>query len=194
MPWNQIVRGVTDLGDLGLLLPLAALLTGYFLLRGSLTLTCAWLAALAFCGFATLALKLGYNHCAPSHELPINPSGHASSSTAVYGCVALAWSRSAVTARGGWAVVVAAVLAGLIGLSRIWLQLHNAWEVAIGFGVGLLAIFIFAALSKGATLRVASWWRLAAAFGVLIAVCYGLRIDTGPQLRELSGWLDASCP
>jgi membrane-associated phospholipid phosphatase len=186
-----MVQGVTDLGDLGLLLPMAALLTGYFLLRGSLTLTCAWLAALAFCGFATLALKLGYSHCVPSHELPINPSGHASSSTAVYGCVALAWSRN--VARGGRAVVVAAVLAGLIGLSRIWLQLHSAGEVVLGFGIGLLAIFVFSALSKGATLRGVSWWWVASAFGVLIAISHGHRIDTASQLRKLSSWLSATC-
>lgn len=70
------------------------------------------------------------------------PSGHAMLSMAYYGFLAcLLFSRN----QGGWRILSGVgfgVLILLIGFSRIYLNVHYMSDVAAGFGLGLLVLWI----------------------------------------------------
>lgn len=64
------------------------------------------------------------------------PSGHAQNAVALWGIMASGVRR-------GWAWAAAFLLAFLIGLSRLYLGLHFAEDVAAGWLVGGLLLFVF---------------------------------------------------
>ena len=69
------------------------------------------------------------------------PSGHAMSSTAVYGGVALLAAKAFPAHRRLFGVV-ATVLVLLIGLSRIYLGVHWFTDVVAGFAAGLFVLLV----------------------------------------------------
>jgi membrane-associated phospholipid phosphatase len=64
------------------------------------------------------------------------PSGHAQSSTVIWGTLAALINRS-------WAWVLAIFLILMIGLSRIFLAVHFPHDVLIGWAIGALILWIF---------------------------------------------------
>jgi len=64
------------------------------------------------------------------------PSGHAQIAAAI-------WGTLAARLRRPWAWAAAVVVAGLIGFSRIYLGVHFLSDVLVGWGLGLLFLFLF---------------------------------------------------
>ncbi len=139
---------VTNFGDLAVLIPVAAIIMAW------LTLTGRWRGALAYaisvtaCLGATVLIKLLFlTHVV---DLPgvDNPSGHTSSSIAVYGdlaalvALALPWRERLVVIVGCIAWVAAIIY------SRIELHFHSIGEAAIGTMVGLAAVWLFTRLYR----------------------------------------------
>ena len=80
---------------------------------------------------------------------PSFPSGHATSSMAVYGFIAYIVARGLVTTRQRFEIIYwTAVLISLIGFSRMLLGLHYASDVAAGFLVGGFWLLLGFALAE----------------------------------------------
>ena len=135
---------ITDCGDLALLLPLAAILAFVLWRFESRAASIAWLQALAVCFVTTFLLKMVFLTCGHTWGVNIlSPSGHASMSTAVYGGLTIVIARQFT--RWRLAIVVCGVmLIAAIALTRTALHVHNQAEVAIGLGVGLISLSVFA--------------------------------------------------
>ncbi|NKY55007.1 phosphatase PAP2 family protein [Nocardia flavorosea] len=76
-------------------------------------------------------------------DSPAFPSGHSAGSTAVIGVLAVLCClrfRHRVAAR--MTVVLAAVFAGLVGLSRVYLGAHWATDVLAGWSLGVLLVLL----------------------------------------------------
>lgn len=141
---NIVAHLITNCGDLALLLPLAAILAFVLWYFDSRAATVAWLQALAFCLVATFLLKLGFLTCCRAWGLNIvSPSGHASMSALVYGGLTIVITRQSTRWRA-LIVLVGVTLTVAIALTGTILQAHNRAEVAIGLGVGLVSLCLFA--------------------------------------------------
>lgn len=80
---------------------------------------------------------------------PSFPSGHATSSMAVYGFIAYIVAKGLVTTRQRFEIIYwTAVLISLIGFSRMLLGLHYASDVAAGFLVGGFWLLLGFALAE----------------------------------------------
>ena len=140
---NTVIRAITDCGDLAILLPLAAVLTGWVLLVRKPGILKVWLAALALCIGGTAILKIYFFACPPLSDLH-SPSGHTSLSTLVYGTLTLAIAANLKDWRR-WLVVIAGTMFVVsIGVSRIIVQAHSIPEVLLGsvLGIGALSVFV----------------------------------------------------
>ncbi|HEX2313039.1 MAG TPA: phosphatase PAP2 family protein [Thermomonospora sp.] len=93
------------------------------------------------------------------------PSGHAQGSLVAYGYLAYHLGRR-------WAWAAAAVVVVLVGVSRVYLGVHSAGQVAAGWAVGAVILVTAVRLGPAA----ARWWRerhVAALLGVSAAVALG---------------------
>jgi membrane-associated phospholipid phosphatase len=138
----QIVRTITDFGNLAVLLPLVAVVTVWLMATRQSRALLWWLVAVALCMGSTAVLKVYFFVCPPLADLH-SPSGHTSLSTLVYGTLTIAiasivsgWKRGAVIGAG-------AAFIAMIGISRILIHAHSVLEVVVGsvIGVGALALF-----------------------------------------------------
>jgi membrane-associated phospholipid phosphatase len=139
----RVFLWITELGGSAALIAVAAVATGFLWAHGrSLFVPGLWLT---FAGSqaTTYFGKFLVGRARPEFVTevvllsPSFPSGHATGALAVYGFVAYALARD----RGGlrlrfeltfWTLVLAA----LVGLSRVFLSVHYASDVAAGFLVG----------------------------------------------------------
>jgi len=136
--------GLTDFGDLAVLLPLSALVLLWLLMARLAKAAGWWLAALAFCVGGTALLKI-YLFACPLADNISSPSGHGSLSTLVYGAfvvigaseLARGWRRSVMI--GGGVVIIFAVAA-----SRLFLGAHGLVEIILGLGIGVASLAAFA--------------------------------------------------
>jgi membrane-associated phospholipid phosphatase len=134
--------GLTDLGDLAVLLPLAAILFLWLLAQPARIKAWWWLLSVAFCAGATALFKIYFGGCPPLADLH-SPSGHTSFSTVVFGAfVTVIAFRLKGTAR---AAVIAGgtVLVISIGVSRTALNMHSLIEVVFGGAIGVMALAFF---------------------------------------------------
>jgi membrane-associated phospholipid phosphatase len=145
-PWlTDTFRVVTVFGNFLVLLPVTIAATAWLAAtRRRADLTVVVLAAVG-AEVLMLAMKAGFQRERPFFPDPLAtessysfPSGHAMVSLAIYGAVAFVIARR----RGSWRQRVmilgaAAVLAGLIGFSRLYLGVHYLSDVLAGFSAGL---------------------------------------------------------
>lgn len=140
----RLLAGVTELGNvdvltvLGIVMALALLLARRFLLAG------LWVFTVAGNGLLIRVLKDVFQRTRPVHEHGFAietgfsfPSGHAAGSLVFYGMAAY---LLLVLCRPRWhrAIVIAAgVLIGVIGASRVLLQVHYLSDVCAGYALGL---------------------------------------------------------
>ena len=151
-PGVDVFRVVTDVGSpLGALL--VAAIAAVFLIRRRSALDAA-LLAFVFVGAQALdlALKLAFHRARPEHgvvhlDTYSYPSGHAMTTTAVYGAVAyLLWrGASSRRARGAIAVGIVGVVA-LVAASRVYLGVHYLSDVLGGIAAGATWVALAIAL------------------------------------------------
>lgn len=115
-----------------------------------------------------------------SHETSFGlPSGHAQIAATV-------WGWLAVEVKKRWFRIVAVILIFLIGFSRLYLGVHFLSDVLLGWVLGGLLVWAFAAWHKpvGAWVKEKSTWaqlRLAlASTGVILLLILGARWVVGP--------------
>lgn len=183
------MRAMTDLGDLALLLPLAVVILVWLVAMRCPRGAFWWLAAVTFCGGATGLLKVYFFACPWTREL-VSPSGHTSLSTFVYGgvCVIVAAQvrgrliRAATVAAGG-------ILIGSIGASRILLNAHTMLEVCVGFGIGAMALSMFALPHVRHPPARVSLSSLALAGVLLVGLLHGQELRAEGLLHAVSSYL-----
>jgi membrane-associated phospholipid phosphatase len=71
------------------------------------------------------------------------PSGHSQNSATLYG-----WLT--VKIKTWWMAVIAVIMVGLIGISRIYLGVHYLGDVLFGWGLGIVIVLLFVNLEKPA--------------------------------------------
>ncbi|HEX2765587.1 MAG TPA: phosphatase PAP2 family protein [Candidatus Limnocylindria bacterium] len=80
------------------------------------------------------------------------PSGHATLSMTAYGVLAVLVGRSRLPVAAKVAMEVgAAVVIGLVGLSRVWLGVHHPSDVLAGWIAGAVIVLAYAELTRGAS-------------------------------------------
>jgi membrane-associated phospholipid phosphatase len=134
---------LTDLGDLAVLLPLAAVLLLWLLAQRQKRASLGWALAVVFCIGVTAVLKIYFSVCALS-SAPQGPSGHTSFSMLVYGGIALVLAAQSTGWRRRLALAGAAGLISGIAISRIVLGAHSQLEIALGMAIGSIALAVFA--------------------------------------------------
>jgi undecaprenyl-diphosphatase len=159
---TRLLQDLTNLGSIRILLPLIlAVGVGWWLRRRTWRPLVLLAAAYAGADLAFNAVKQLVGRPRPPAAIllkpvagPSFPSGHATQAVAVYGMLAALaatasprWSRK-VTA---WALAV--VIAGLVGLSRLYLGAHWLTDVLAGFALGAAWLFAVLALARTLTIR-----------------------------------------
>ena len=108
------------------------------------------------------------------------PSGHSQNAVSL-------WGLTAASIKRRWAWIGAAVIAFLIGFSRIYLGVHFPIDVLAGWAVGAVMLWAFLALEKPLMA-----WLKKQSLGAQIAVCFGvslLIIGAGFLAKQsLGGW------
>lgn len=147
-PWRgpvgiDVMSWITNLGDSATLAGVLVVATGFlWASRRTLYILPQWLAfagswIVTWAGKFILARPRPEFLTGVMESSPAFPSGHATSSLAVYGFVAYAIARDLPSDRARFEVIYwACMLILLIGISRVYLSVHFASDVAAGFLVG----------------------------------------------------------
>jgi len=74
----------------------------------------------------------------PSADPPnySTPSGHAQNSATLYG-----WFTARI--KTWWMAVIAITMAGLVGISRVYIGVHYLGDVLLGWGIGIITVLLF---------------------------------------------------
>jgi len=183
------INRLTDLGDLAVLLPLAAAVTLWLLTIRQPRIVIWWLVAIGLCMGSTAVLKIYFFVCPPMTNLH-SPSGHTSLSTLVYGALTVAIA-AALT---GWRRFAAAAVGGIfivgIGISRVLVEAHSIPEVVLGSVIGSIALALFA--SQFWSRRPAEpWlWPLVVACAFLMALLNGHDVSVEDLLHAIGIYLN----
>lgn len=171
------VQFITDFGDQAVILPLLATVTVALFAMG--WPRAAWVWALTICCVLTvvLCLKLAFAACAGAVMMTgiRSPSGHTALAAAAYGGLIGLLGRRTGPGISRF-VLTAALIAILVGLSRVMLGAHTVPDVVLGGVIGTIgAVVLIRSVdppppSQGST-RLA-----AAALGVLI-VFHGTHLE-----------------
>jgi undecaprenyl-diphosphatase len=144
-PWGvEVVRDLTSLGGPGVLMLVVLLVVGYLVIsrrwRSALLVASATVTGLLVCG----ALKGLYDR--PRPDLAVAPyaggtdsfpSGHALMATVVYLTLASQVMRLLHLRRDKiCCALVAVLMAGLVGISRVLLGVHHPSDVIAGWALG----------------------------------------------------------
>lgn len=184
----------TNVGDSGVLLPVALVSAAVLWFFHSRRLAWLLLRSVLFAALAIAVLKLWFLSCGAHWFLFISsPSGHACMSAVVYGVLASLLAR-AQPARVQWVLYGSALLiVTAVAATRVALGVHTLPEVLIGTLVGALAYAWFA-VSYARMPPVALDYRI---FGVALAasvlLAYGVRLPAESLLRHLARRLGENC-
>jgi membrane-associated phospholipid phosphatase len=177
-------QGLTDLGDLAVLLPVALSIFVWLAASAAWRPAAAWILALGICIAGTGVLKVLFFVCPPAASLH-SPSGHTSLSTLVYGGLALL-----LAARGNQFQRAAAVIAGFslvaaIAVTRVALNSHTVLETVIGVVVGALALVAFGAgyFARGGTM--APLRPLILTIAIVLIALHGQQLHAEELLRAI---------
>jgi membrane-associated phospholipid phosphatase len=180
---------LTDLGDLAVLLPLAAAMLAWLLLYSARAAP-RWVLALGSCIGLTALLKIAFYACPPADDMH-SPSGHAGLSILVYGAItlvaAIAWpgARRVLVIGGCTALILA------IGISRLLLGAHSVTEVSLGLLIGAVSLAAFS--QKYLQLPNMKVWPLLVAAAVLVTVLHGNELHAEQFLHRITGYVPIHC-
>jgi PAP2 superfamily protein len=144
--WTKLMWRVADFGDVGVALPIAAILTVWLCVRRRWSTALWYAVAILGCSAVILFLKLAFfsGHLRlPAFGLQ-NPSGHSAVSAVVYGSFAWIVSREMPAWSGrillllGWAGVTA------VGACLYAVRAHTLADVIVGLTLGGLFAAMFA--------------------------------------------------
>ncbi|MFW6146716.1 MAG: phosphatase PAP2 family protein [Planctomycetota bacterium] len=141
---EEMMRDVTALGSAIVLTLLSLAVLGYLLLVRRTAMAALLVAAVAGVIALSFALKLGFGRPRPdvvAHEMEVYtlsfPSGHAMMATAIYLTLAVLLARVQVgRLLRLYLLAVAAALALLVGVSRVYLGVHWPTDVLAGWTAG----------------------------------------------------------
>ena len=139
-----IVFAITNLADADVALPLAIAEALLLFACGRVRLGRSWLLTVVAALAVMVGLKLAFGiWLGLGAPLDIrSPSGHVASATVVYGGLTLLLTRSRRTS-----LLFAALIASLVGATRLLLRAHSVPEVAVGAVVGVTAVAAFGRLT-----------------------------------------------
>jgi membrane-associated phospholipid phosphatase len=190
--WSGIVdaAGVTDFGDQAIVLPLTVGTAVIFALSGWRRGALAWTATIGGTLGLILLLKLRFLACGhfPPGTGPGNPSGHTAAAAAVYGGLVAIVMRS-IWANKRWTVpctvAIAALVAVVIGASRLILDLHSVAEVVVGGTIGVGGAVSFVVLA-GPPLRSVGIMRVVVLALLVIVMLYGFRLPAEAAIKSVA--------
>ena len=156
---NAAMVGITMLGDMAVLLPLAVLLVAALAAYRQWVLTGAVVTAmLAGWGFLSLFKSLLHRARPIAMYQGIDgfsfPSGHSTFATILYGIMALFVAQVLPARARPWVYGGGAGLIGLIALSRVYLLAHWPSDVLAGILFGGMLVFVVALVLQARVLRV----------------------------------------
>ena len=181
---------VSDFADQGLILPLAVGIGLLLALSGWRRGALAWAAAIGGTLMLILLLKLRFFACGHIFDQATrgNPSGHTAAAAAVYGglaglVVGAIWDNRLWSV--GAAILVAALLAAIIGQSRLLLDRHTIAEVLWGGAIGMAgaAGFVVLAGSAAHALRIG---RIVVAGLIGVALLHGVRMSAEGTIQSVA--------
>jgi len=172
-----MMHHITGLGDVAVLVPVAALVALYCAMAGHRRLALQWVLMIVIGMALTGAAKLAFHACGDmlTGDRIRSPSGHVALSMMVYGGLAIIMTGGRPRPLRVLFAIGGAILVLLIGWSRVRLGYHTRSEVVAGFFLGSLCLAGFAAFYRQEKLSIAGL--------VLISVFLGL---TAYALRKLS--------
>lgn len=157
----RLVAAVSHLGDLGTVAAATAVILAILLLRRHLRLAACWTIALAGIVPINSGLKAIFQRPRPldNHGYMVEhgwsfPSGHAFGAIVFHGMLAYVLLRLLPQRWHRWVIAGAVAMIGVIGLSRIVLQVHYFSDVMGGYISGLAWLVV--------CIGGAEWWRLRA--------------------------------
>jgi len=170
---------ITNFADQAVILPLLLAVTIALVAQGWRRGAVVWLGVVGATFFVVLLLKLVCLACAPVDGLAElrSPSGHVASAAVVAGGLA------AILTRRRLSILPVGVLAAVvIGVSRLFLNMHSLPEVAVGAGVGLAgATALVSMAGPPPTLRPG---KLLALVIIVVAVFHGLHLPAEAAIRH----------
>ena len=167
---TSAMLGITMLGDMAVLLPLALLLIAALALWRDWWMALA-VAAAGLAGVVFVPLLKALLHRARPMEMYQGtdgfsfPSGHSTFATIILGMLALFVARSLPVRFRGAVYAVFAMLVALIALSRVYLQAHWPTDVLAGMLFGGAVVSVMALMLHARTVAVPKW-----AFAGLLAI------------------------
>ena len=172
---DPVMGFLATLGDIVVLGPAVAIVAGYLFWRRRHVAAWHWIAAPAFA--LVLGAALGWLIDLPKPPAATAVSGFSFPSqtvmlaTVVYGFFAVLVAREMPGRRRVWPYVVAALLVGLLGFSRLYLGAHWLSDVLAGASLGLLWITALGIAYRRRVVR-SFWVRPVAAlfFGAVLLV------------------------
>jgi undecaprenyl-diphosphatase len=146
---DRIMVGLTELGSVGVLLPLVLAVAGWLAWRRAWRTAGYWLAAIASAQLVVEVLKWTLGRHRPLSlyrgiEQFSFPSGHATMTAVVIASLAFLVTRGQSLRWRAGVGVTAALYIVLVGFSRLYLGAHWLSDVLAGFAFGLAAVALLA--------------------------------------------------
>jgi len=135
-------HGISFFGDSAFTVPGACVLALWLGLNGRWRMMLHWLLAFGVAMMIVVVSKLlfmGWNIVPPGLPDFTGISGHSASATTLYLAVALLLTEGGSARQRGCAVLLGALVALAVGVSRLAIKVHSPSEVATGLTLGLLA-------------------------------------------------------
>jgi len=145
--WTKLMWRVADFGDVGVALPVAAILTIWLCVNRRWSTALWYAVAVLGCSAAILFLKIAF--FSGVLRLPTlglqNPSGHSAVSAVVYGSLAWIVSREMRARSGRMLLLLACAGVIAVGASLYAVRAHTLADVIVGLTLGGLFATMFAA-------------------------------------------------
>jgi undecaprenyl-diphosphatase len=190
----HVLRIVGPLGELWVVLPLAAVLVAWCLnsseRRGAFAIAATTLGTLAMVVFLKFGAQLIGPRWQPHWEYvsSLFPSGHAAMGTVVYGALAICLAR-AMPRVGIAFVAVTAIMIVLIGIERVASNSHPWGDVMGGIALGAVGLAALVRLWPAGKPRPLGISAVAAAGVLIVHFFYGREVPSAEILAHASSRL-----